>query len=157
MEHIDGKRVLRQFSDHVTLPVEFFPEQDDHPDAHGDRDEGFPQRESGTLPGQPSHEGSRGSGCGRHYHQRKPGKEAEDDAGDKPPFPGPVADPREEVAPVGEDSDKEKGDVRGEIAELEVQDACPDRLDDPDQEGCNGNDQDEDNRIGRRRVELLHI
>ena len=97
----------------------------------------------------PPVDGGRGSARSGDHHQRQPGEEAQDDAADKPPSPGPIADPGEEVVSVRDDAHDEENDVRGEVGELHIQDARPDRLDDPDQKGGDGDDQDQEDGSSR--------
>ena len=82
MKHIDGKRVIRQCFDQLTLVIEFFPEDSDQSDAHGNGYEGFPYRKSRALPGQPSLKCSRVSAFSGDYYQRQPKDEAQNDAVD---------------------------------------------------------------------------
>src|SRR5208282_4816597 len=122
MEHVDGERVVGERLDQLVLVVELLPEDGYQPDAHGYGHKGFPQRVSRALPGHPTVDGGSVSELGGRYHQHEPDEEAQDDAADQPPLSTPIADLGEEVVPVGQDAHDEEDGVRGEEAELHVQD-----------------------------------
>jgi hypothetical protein len=60
-----------------------------------------------------------------------------------------------QVVSVRNNSYNKQDDIRGEKAELHVQDTCPDWLDNPDQKSPDGNNQDQDDCVDQRWLEML--
>jgi len=152
VEHVDRERVLCQELGETVVNIQVLAKESDQSQGEADGHERFPKSVREALPVETAVEESPSSCCPAANHDQEPERKAN---GKHDREPGGSLLLREvfQLLPFSRmEAKKEKRDVCGEIAKLEVGKVCPDGLEQPDgersQPGCH-DDEDHGHDAGR--------